>query len=194
MIIVDDDDIEVPRGAVGEILVRRHDPFVTVQRCYGRERETWDDFRNLWFHTGDLDYLDEDDYLYFAGRKSDSLRRRGENVSIQELEDVLHAFDGVLEAAVVAVPSDLGEMSEDDIAVFYTLRSGAQLSERDLDELAVGNLPRYMVPRYVRIVEDLPRTPTSKIRKDALRRDAAADLIAFFDAETHCTRNRGRDG
>ncbi|MDT7708279.1 MAG: carnitine-CoA ligase [Pseudonocardiales bacterium] len=193
VIIVDNDDIEVPRGTVGEILVRRHDPFVTVQRYYGRERETWDDFRNLWFHTGDFGHLDEDDYLYFAGRKSDSLRRRGENVSIQELEDVLHAFDGVLEAAVIAVPSDLGEMSEDDIAVFYTLRGGARLSERDLDELAVANLPRYMVPRYLRIVEDLPRAPTSKIRKDELRRDAAADLAAFFDAETHRTRNRGRD-
>jgi crotonobetaine/carnitine-CoA ligase len=192
-VIIVDDDIEVPPGTVGEILVRRHDPFVTVQRYYGRERETWDDFRNLWFHTGDFGYLDEDDYLYFAGRKSDSLRRRGENVSIQELEDVLHAFDGVLEAAVVAVPSDLGEMSEDDIAVFYRLRGGAQLSERDLDELAVANLPRYMVPRYLRIVEDLPRTPTSKIRKDVLRRDAAADLTAFFDAETRRAQSRGRD-
>jgi crotonobetaine/carnitine-CoA ligase len=114
-------------------------------------------------------------------------------VSIQELEGVLHSFDGVLEAAVIAVPSDLGEMSEDDIAVFYTLRGGTQLSERDLDELAVANLSRYMVPRYIRIVEDLPRTPTSKIRKDVLRRDAAADLTAFFDAETHRSQSRGRD-
>ncbi|MFC0454098.1 AMP-binding protein [Rhodococcus jostii] len=182
--IVDADDIEVPLGTVGEIAVRRHDPYITVQRYYGRERETWDDFRNLWFHTGDFGYVDEDDYLYFAGRKSDSLRRRGENVSIRELEEVLQSFTGVLEAAVIAVPSDLGDMSEDDIAVYFTSEDGAQLTAEQLDLLAEAELSRYMRPRYIRHVDDLPKTPTSKIRKDVLRRDAEVNLTQFFDAET----------
>jgi crotonobetaine/carnitine-CoA ligase len=181
--IVDDDDIEVPVGCVGEILVRRHDPYVTVQRYYGRERETWDDFRNLWFHTGDFGYVDEEDFLYFVGRKSDSLRRRGENVSIRELEDALNALDGVLESAVVAVPSDLGDMSEDDIAVYFTVKPGAGLDAEKLDELARANLSRYMMPRYIRVVDELPKTPTAKIRKDVLRREAESDLGAFLDTD-----------
>lgn len=186
--IVDADDIEVPTGTVGEIIVRRHDPYITVQRYYGRERETWDDFRNLWFHTGDYGYLDDEDYLYFVGRKSDSLRRRGENVSIRELEDVLNSFEGVLEAAVVAVPSDLGGMSEDDIAVYFTVEDGSGLTVDKLDDLAIANLSRYMLPRYIRIVDELPKTPTAKIRKNVLRKDAEAHLARFFDAESRRPR------
>jgi crotonobetaine/carnitine-CoA ligase len=173
----------VPSGSVGEILVRRHDPYITVQRYSGRERETWDDFRNLWFHTGDFGYVDEEDFLYFVGRKSDSLRRRGENVSIRELEDALNGLDGVLESAVVAVPSDLGDMSEDDIAVYFTVKPGAGLDAEKLDELARANLSRYMMPRYIRVVDELPKTPTAKIRKDVLRREAESDLGAFFDTD-----------
>lgn len=186
--IVDNDDIEVPTGTVGEILVRRHDPYITVQRYYGRERETWEDFRNLWFHTGDFGYLDDEDYLYFTGRKSDSLRRRGENVSIRELEDALHAFDGVLEAAVIAVPSDLGDMSEDDIAVYFTVKPDAGLTAESLHEMAQANLSRYMMPRYVRIVDEFAKTPTAKIRKDVLRREADADLAGFFDGDSRRPR------
>jgi carnitine-CoA ligase len=191
--IVDDDDIEVPTGCVGEILVRRHDPYITVQRCYGRERDTWDDFRNLWFHTGDFGYVDEEDFLYFVGRKSDSLRRRGENVSIRELEDALNALDGVLESAVVAVPSDLGDMSEDDIAVYFTVKPGAGLDAEKLDELARANLSRYMMPRYIRVVDELPKTPTAKIRKDVLRREAESDLGAFFDADQRRHRKKAAE-
>jgi carnitine-CoA ligase len=181
--IVDDDDIAVPVGTVGEIVVRRHDPYVTVQRYYGREKETWDDFRNLWFHTGDFGYLDQDDYLYFVSRKTDSLRRRGENVSISELEEMIQSFEDVLEAAVIAVPSDLGDISEDDIAVFVTVVQGATVSPERIAEFAEARLPRYMRPRYIRIIDEFARTPTAKIRKDVLRKDFEGGLSAFFDAD-----------
>jgi crotonobetaine/carnitine-CoA ligase len=181
--IVDDDDIPVPVGTTGEIVVRRHEPYVTVQRYYGRERETWGDFRNLWFHTGDFGYLDEEDTLYFVGRKSDSLRRRGENVSISELEIELQAFHGVLEAAVVAVPSDLGDMSEDDIAVFLTVTAGSGLTAEHVGELATEHISRYMRPRYIQIIDELPKTPTAKIRKDVLRKAVEGGLDAFFDTD-----------
>lgn len=186
--IVDDDDIPVPVGTTGEIVVRRHDPYITVQRYYGRERETWSDFRNLWFHTGDFGYLDEDDTLYFVGRKSDSLRRRGENVSISELEIELQAFDGVLEAAVVAVPSDLGDMSEDDIAVFLTVTDNSGLTPERVGELATKHISRYMRPRYIQIIDELPKTPTAKIRKDVLRKTVEGGLTAFFDTESRRDR------
>ena len=181
--IVDHDDVPVPVGTVGEITVRRHEPWVTVQRYVGRPDATLHDFRNLWFHTGDFGYLDEDDYLYFTGRKSDSLRRRGENVSISELEEIVELLEGVSEAAVIGVESDLGDMGEDDIAVFVTLVDGHVLTPEELDAAAQHRIPRFMLPRYIRVMDDLPRTGTNKVRKTELRKLAEEEPGAFFDAE-----------
>jgi crotonobetaine/carnitine-CoA ligase len=74
-------------------------------------------------------------------------------------------------------------MSEDDIAAYLTVKPGAGLDAEKLGELARANLSRYMMPRYIRVVDELPKTPTAKIRKDALRREAESDLGAFFDAD-----------
>jgi crotonobetaine/carnitine-CoA ligase len=180
--ILDDDDLELPVGAVGEIAVRRKEPWTTFQGYYARLEETLSEFRNLWFHTGDHGYIGEDDYLYFVGRKSDSLRRRGENISAGELEDLLLACDAVGEVAAVAVPSDLGDISEDDIAIFV-IPSGADASPRQVLDYARAKLPRYMAPRYIKFVDELPRTSTEKIRKSELRRVATASTADFFDAE-----------
>jgi carnitine-CoA ligase len=185
--ILSDDDIELAAGVIGEIAARRKEPFTTFQGYYGRPDVTLSDFRNLWFHTGDYGYIGADDYLYFVGRKSDSLRRRGENISAGELEDLLLACDAVREVAAVAVPSDLGEISEDDIALFVIPSSGSARPEH-IVEYARANLPRYMCPRYIRFVETLPRTATEKIRKDELRREAAATLGSFYDTGTAAAR------
>jgi len=180
--ILDDDDLPLPVGKVGEIAVRRHEPFTSFQGYFGREAETLRDWRNLWFHTGDHGYIGEDDFLYYVGRKSDSLRRRGENVSAGELEDLLLACLGIKEVAVVAVPSDLGDISEDDIAIYVVPRD-ADVTVHDVVDFARENLARYMNPRYVKLVDDLPRTATSKIRKDVLRKEARDTLATFHDAQ-----------
>jgi crotonobetaine/carnitine-CoA ligase len=104
-------------------------------------------------------------------------------VSISELEIELQAFEGVLEAAVVAVPSDLGEMSEDDIAVFLTVAAGSGLTPERVGELATEHNSRYMRPRYIQIIDELPKTPTAKIRKDVLRKEVEGGLGAFFDSD-----------
>ena len=180
--ILDGDDLELPVGAIGEIAARRKVPWTTFQGYYGRLEETLSDFRNLWFHTGDHGYIGEDDNLYFVGRKSDSLRRRGENISAGELEDLLLGCDIVGEVAAVAVPSDLGDISEDDIAV-YVIPTRADARPQQVLDYARAELPRYMAPRYIKFVDELPRTATEKIRKSELRRAAAASTADFFDAD-----------
>lgn len=185
--ILDADDVAQPVGVVGEIAVRRHEPFTSFQGYYGRDAATLADWRNLWFHTGDHGYIGEDNYLYFVGRKSDSLRRRGENVSAGELEDLLLRCPGIKEVAVVAVPSDLGDMSEDDIAVFVMPAHDA-VEVAEIYEYAREHLPRFMRPRYLTFVDDLPRTATEKIRKDVLRRTARETLSTFHDSEKETVR------
>jgi crotonobetaine/carnitine-CoA ligase len=180
--ILDHDDIELPVGSVGEIAVRRKEPFTSFQGYYGRLSETLADFRNLWFHTGDHGYIGDDGYLYFVGRKSDSLRRRGENISAGELEGLLLGCDGVGQVAAVAVPSDLGDISEDDIAVFVVPQSDSLHPDQIL-EFARLQLPRYMYPRYIKLVPSLPRTATEKVRKGELRQEAITSLATFFDSE-----------
>ena len=122
--------------------------------------------RNLWFHTGDLLRRDADGYYSFVGRTSDSIRRRGENISAFEVEEVVKLHPGVLDAAAYGVPSDF---TEDDVMVAVVPRPGHGLDPADLAAFCAGRLARHMVPRYVDVVADLPRTPTEKIRKDVLR-------------------------
>jgi crotonobetaine/carnitine-CoA ligase len=124
---------------------------------------TW---RGLWHHTGDRGRLDARGYLYFEGRMTDSIRRRGENVSAQELEELVMAHPEVVEAAAVGVPS---ELTEEDIKVVAIPRPGAALDAAALAGWLAGRLPRYMTVRYVELVDDLPRTDTQKVRKAALR-------------------------
>ena len=185
--ILDDDDLPLPTGTIGEIAVRRKLPFTSFQGYYGREATTLQEWRNLWFHTGDHGYIGEDDYLYYVGRKSDSLRRRGENVSAGELEDILLQCPAVKEVAVVAVPSDLGDISEDDIAIFV-IPARPDAAPGDIADYAGEHLPRFMRPRYVKFVPDLPRTDTEKILKAELRRTARASLDTFHDLDRVITR------
>ncbi|MBS1676365.1 MAG: AMP-binding protein [Actinobacteria bacterium] len=185
--ILDDDDLPLPTGRIGEIAVRRKQPFTSFQGYYGRDAETLGDWRNLWFHTGDHGYIGEDDYLYFVGRKSDSLRRRGENVSAGELEDILLECPLIAEVAAVAVPSDLGEISEDDIAVFV-IPTATEADPAAIRQFAVDHLPRYMRPRYLKFVDDFPRTGNAKVRKQPLREEAKAALADFHDFDREQVR------
>ena len=106
--VVDADDVEVAPGVTGEIVVRPKLPFVMMERYWGNDAATLDSMRNLWFHTGDNAYRDEDGYFWFVARGTDSIRRRGENVSAWEVERVLADHPELLEAAVYGVPSELG--------------------------------------------------------------------------------------
>ncbi|MFD0094671.1 AMP-binding protein, partial [Bacillus cereus] len=119
-----------------------------------------------WFKTGDLFRRDSDGYYYFVDRLKDAIRRRGENISSTEVEEVALQHPSVVECAVVAVPS---EWSEDEVMIFAVLAEGAELSPDELTEFMAERVPTFAVPRFVEFLDDLPKTPSHKIQKAVLR-------------------------
>ncbi len=177
--IVDENDVEVPRGIPGEIVLRTREPWTMFSGYYGKPEATLAAFRNLWFHTGDRAFVDEDGYLTFVDRVKDAIRRRGENISAYEIETLLKGHEAIVEAAAVPVPAELGE---DEVAV-YIVRADGTLTERAVVEYAIRTMAYYMVPRYVAFVDDLPKTPSQKIAKHVLRERARDGYRAMWDRE-----------
>ena len=133
-----------------------------------------------WFRTGDLGSLDEDGNLTYVDRVKDSLRRRGENVSSVEVETTVMRHPAVLEAAAVAIPSDLGE---DDILVVVTLAPDAGLDYAELLDFCSARMPYFCVPRYLEVLDEIPKNVIGRVRKDLLRkRGLGADA---WDREEH---------
>jgi crotonobetaine/carnitine-CoA ligase len=160
------DGFEVPVGEVGEILVRANEPSLMSDGYLGMPEATLAARRDLWFHTGDLARRDADGYHYFVGRRSDTIRRRGENISAFEVEEVVKLHPDVLDAAAYGVPS---ELTEDDVMVAVVPRPGCVIDPAELIAFCAERAARHMLPRYVDVVADLPRTPTEKVRKELLR-------------------------
>ena len=133
-----------------------------------------------WFHTGDLGKLDANHELTYVDRVSDSLRRRGENVSSVEIETTVMRHPAVLEAAAVGIPSELGE---DDILVVVTLRPGAQLDHVELLDFCAARMPYFCVPRYLEVLDELPKNVIGRVRKDLLRSRGLG--AAAWDREAH---------
>lgn len=155
----------VPANTVGEIVVRPKHPWTMMLEYFRMPDRTVKAWRNLWFHTGDSGRYDEDGYFYFADRLQDRIRRRGENISSYELEAVAAEFDGVLEAAAVAVPADEGE---DDIKLCVVTRDGT-LDHMAFLEHCRNRMAYFAVPRYFCVFEDFPKTPNGKVLKRELR-------------------------
>lgn len=168
--IVDDLDNEVPVNVAGELVLRSDNPWLLMQGYWQRPDATVEAWRNLWFHTGDSFYRDEEGNFYFVDRKKDSIRRRGENVSSFEIEREVDCHPAVLECAAVGVPSEFGE---DEIKVFVVLKPGKSLEAAELYEHLVPRLAKFMMPRFISIKESLPKTPTHKIRKVELRAETS---------------------
>lgn len=168
VVIVDPEtDEPVPAGQTGEITVRPREPWVVTQGYLGMPELTVAAWRNCRFHSGDFGYLTGDGYLYFAERSADRIRHRAENVSAYDIESAAARHPQVLDCAAVGVPSAFG--SDDDIKLCVVPAPGPALDEADLTRHLARTLPHYMVPRYVEILAELPRTATNKVRRQALR-------------------------
>jgi crotonobetaine/carnitine-CoA ligase len=167
--LVDENDCEVAPGAVGEMILRTARPWA-MNHGYHRDPEaTARAWRNGWFHTGDAFYLDADGDYVFVDRLKDAIRRRGENISSAEVEAELLAYPGVREAAAVAVP---GQGGEDEVLAVLALAPGTPAPDMaELTAFLARRMAYFMVPRYVRVMPELPKTPTAKIQKALLRRD-----------------------
>ena len=164
--IAGEDNDPLPPGKTGEILVRGSEPCTTMLGYDGDPAATLAAWKDLWFHTGDAGYLDSGGNLFFTGRVKDAMRVRGENVSAFEVEQAIAEVEGVMEAAAIAVPCELGG---DEIKIVVVVRADATPTCEALIQHAEKCLPRYAVPRYVEFIEALPKTETNKVRKNVLR-------------------------
>jgi carnitine-CoA ligase len=164
--LVDDHGLEVGHGVPGELLIRTKEPFTMLKEYYKMPEKTVEAWRDLWFNTGDYLVKDEEGYFQFVDRKKDALRRRGENISSQEVEKIFSAHPKILESAAVGVKSD---MAEDEVLICVSLKPGEGITPEELLDYAQERMAYFMVPRYVRIMESLPKTPTEKVQKAALR-------------------------
>lgn len=170
--IVDENDCEVPVGAVGEMVVRTDYPWAMNHGYAANPEATAAAWRNGWFHTGDGFRRDENGNYYFVDRLKDAIRRRGENISSFEVESEVLAYPGIGEAAAVAVKS---EIAEDEVLVVITLKQGASFDPAGLLEFLRPRMPHFMIPRYIRVVDALPRTPTAKVQKIMLRQEGITE-------------------
>lgn len=181
--VVDEHDVEVPAGVVGELVVRSHEPWVLSLGYHGMPEATAAAWRNGWFHTGDGFTVDEGGWFYFVDRLKDAIRRRGENISSFEVESFVNEHPSVQECAAVGVPSEVGE---DEILVAVVVAPDATLDPEELIAFLEPRMPRFMVPRYVEVVDGLPKTDaTMRTRKVELRERGVT--ATTWDRETRTT-------
>ncbi|MFC7397897.1 AMP-binding protein [Chelatococcus sp. GCM10030263] len=164
--IADDDDRELPVGEIGEILVRPNFAHQHMSGYFRDPVETTKAWRNLWYHTRDLGRIDEDGWLYYHGRRSDAIRKRGNNMSAHEIEEVMMQHPAVLEVAAIGVPS---ELTEEEVKAVVVLRDGQACDPAVLVDWCRSRMPKYMVPRYVEFCKELPKSSTGKVQKKLLR-------------------------
>jgi crotonobetaine/carnitine-CoA ligase len=164
--VVDENDCEVAPGVTGELVLRTDRPWAMNHGYYKNPEATARAWLNGWFHTGDGFRYDESGYFYFVDRIKDAIRRRGENISSFEVESEVTGSPDVREAAAIAVPSDLGD---DEVMVVVAPVDGRAVDPETLFRFLEPRMAHFMLPRYIRIVDELPKTPTQKVRKHLLK-------------------------
>ena len=177
--VVAADDTPLSTGETGELVVRPRVPH-TVGLGYHKKADvtvaTW---RNLWIHTGDLGYLDEEGYVFYVGRKNHFLRRKGELVSAAEIENAIMNAPGIVEVAVTAAKSESGE---DEVRAFVATKD-PHFDPQKLVDYCAERIASFKVPRYIDVMETLPRSGAKReIERFKLQ---ARDLGLSWDAEAH---------
>ena len=163
--VFDDDDYPVRRGERGELVFRPREPHIMFGGYYGEAHATLDTQRNLWFHSGDLARMDQEGYVYLLGRKKEMIRRRAENVSVYEVEEVLQRHPAVADCAAVGVPNELGD---EDVGIAVVLADGAAIDVGALRAYCGDEMPLFMVPGYIQFVDRIPRTAVGKVDRSKL--------------------------
>lgn len=164
--LVDENDCEVRQGQAGELIIRTDQPWTMNSGYHNNHEATVRAWRNGWFHTGDSFSVDADGDYFFRDRLKDSIRRRGENISSYEIEVELQSHPGVREAAAIPVPCEHGE---DEVMIVIAPVDGHRIVAEELFSHLKTRLAHFMMPRYLRVVAELPKTPTSKVQKHLLR-------------------------
>jgi crotonobetaine/carnitine-CoA ligase len=180
-------DREVPVGEIGELLVRSKQPWTSCLGYFAMPERTLEASRNLWFHTGDGLRRDADGWYYFVDRLKDAIRRRGENISSYEIEQAVLEHPLVTECAAIAVPADV-EAGEDEVLIVVVMEG---ITPDEVLAWCRQRVPAFAVPRYVRVVEALPSTPSGKILKADLREQVLASGLENYEVEV-AVRATGR--
>jgi crotonobetaine/carnitine-CoA ligase len=180
--LVDDNDEDVPVGEVGEIIVRPKDPFVMFAGYFNMPDVTAQTWRNLWHHTGDLARAEPDGQYFFADRKKDYIRYKGRNISMVEVEAVVAKHPDVADVAAFGRQSAELE-SESEIALAVVPRAHTSIKPDELARFINDNAPYYFVPRYIEMVDELPRNAQYKTDKVALRERPLPSGVWDRDAE-----------
>jgi carnitine-CoA ligase len=164
--LLDDDGRPVPDGSAGEICVRPREPYAMFDGYFERPEATLEAYKGLWYHTGDYGKRLESGAYAFVDRKKDSLRRRGENISSLELEAAINGHPAVAESAVLAHPSELGE---DDVKACLVVVEGEEVDPEGMFAFFKEKLPYFAIPRYVEVIDALPRNGVGRVMKHVLR-------------------------
>ena len=175
--VVDQQGEDVPPGTPGELICHVGERKGSVE-YYKNPEATSEKVRDGWLYTGDLVYADEQGFIYFVGRNTESMRRRGENVSAYEVEQAILSHPDILECAVYAVPS---ELAEDEIMVTLVPLEGKAIDPSTLPDFLSDKLARFAIPRYYRIVDELPKTETHRVIKKELEKLGVTEDT--YDAE-----------
>jgi acyl-CoA synthetase (AMP-forming)/AMP-acid ligase II len=183
--IADEDDNQVPQGEEGEVVARPTRPNTIMLGYYGKPEKTVDTWQNLWLHTGDLGKVDEDGDLQFVDRMAFFIRRRGENISSYEVENVLTNHDAVEESAAIGVPSELGE---DEIKAIINTKPGQDVEPLELIKYAEERLAYFKVPRYIEFTDSFPKTETERIQKTKLKERGIGDAWDREESEYELER------
>lgn len=164
--VVDEQDDPVPTGSIGEIVVRPKSAGWMFDGYHKMPDATAKSWKNLWFHTGDRGYLDDEKFLTFVDRLKDTIRRRGENISSWEIERVISGHDSVAQVAAYGVAS---ELSEEEVMIAVVPKAEQNFEPSDIISHCHGTLTSFAVPRYIRTMESLPMTPSQRVEKYRLR-------------------------
>jgi crotonobetaine/carnitine-CoA ligase len=156
----------------GELITKVLDKKIGSVQYYKNPEATSQKVQGDWLYSGDLFYADKDGNLFFVDRKTDSMRRRGENISSWEVENTLEKHPAVAECAAFGVPSELGE---DEVMIWVKPREGENLDLEDLMHFCVKNMAHFMVPRYVDVVDDIPRTGTIRVQKGSMKKQGVTE-------------------
>ncbi|MFO8088975.1 MAG: AMP-binding protein [Desulfatiglandaceae bacterium] len=172
--IVDKEGREVPRGTQGEIMIKGDN----VMKCYykgpDKTAEAFD--QDGWLHTGDLGYMDEDDFVFVTGRIKELIIKGGENIAPKEIDEALYKHPCVLDAAAVGIPDE--EYGE-EIMVCITLKDGVDVDEEEIIRHCLEHLGKFKTPKVVKIMDELPKGPSGKIQRLKL-----PDLVRQVDRNT----------
>lgn len=163
--IVDEHGDPLPPNTPGELVVRPLEPGVMSDGYFGMPERTLESRRNLWFHTGDVGRMDEEGRFYFMHRISERIRVKGEMVSAYEVEEGALTHPSIADCAAIGV---LGEMGEEDIKLFVVKKPDTGLTVEELQRHCADKMAKFMVPKHVAFLDNMPLTPTGKPEKGKL--------------------------